>query len=217
MDAILLAAGEGTRANLDYPKQLLIVHDRPLFIYVLEILESVEEIEKIVVAVIPDMIEEFESLLSKYNIKKAICINGGKTRQESVYNALKSCRSEKVLIHVASRPYITREHIKELISYDSHVVVPYVPFIYASVDKDFNYLDRNNIFCIQLPQVFSTKILKNAHELGKGKNYTEDSELVYKEMGISPLLIRGLDKNTKITFPYDIEMAKIILNNNLKL
>jgi 2-C-methyl-D-erythritol 4-phosphate cytidylyltransferase len=63
---------------------------------------------------------------------------------------------------------------------------------------------------IQLPQVFNTEILKQAHEKGKGKNYSDDSSLVFAEMNVFPTLINGLEQNIKITTKLDILLSEVL-------
>lgn len=212
MDAIVLAAGAGSRTKLGYPKQLLMIGGKPMLIHVLDLLKSIEEIDRIIVTVIPGMTDSFKTLLCEYNHSDVCCVPGGETRQESVYNALCICSSDRVLIHAASRPFVTKEHILDLISVDSDVVIPCIPLITAAVHKDGFFIDREKILCIQLPQVFKTDLLKKAHELGRGKNYAEDSCLVFEELGIFPAIIKGLEQNIKITLPLDIKLAQAVYN-----
>jgi 2-C-methyl-D-erythritol 4-phosphate cytidylyltransferase len=63
---------------------------------------------------------------------------------------------------------------------------------------------------IQLPQVFNTEILKQAHEKGKGKNYSDDSSLLWNEFQMFPILINGLEENIKITSKWDVRLAEVI-------
>lgn len=212
MDAIVLAAGIGSRTGLGYPKQLFKLGGKPLLIHALDLLKTIKEIDKIIVTVVPDLMEYFKALAEEYNHGDVICVPGGKTRQESVCNALQLCSSKRVLIHAASRPFVTRQHILDLISQDSDVVIPCVPLITAAVHKEGYYIDRDKVLCIQLPQVFSTEILKKAHDLGRGKNYAEDSGLVFEMLGIFPAIIPGLEHNIKITLPIDLKIAEAILN-----
>lgn len=212
MDAIVLAAGVGSRAKLGYPKQLLMLGGKPMLVQVLDLIKSIKEIDRIIVTVVPDMINFFKMILCQYDHCNVCCVPGGQTRQESVYNALQICSSDRVLIHAASRPFVTKEHILNLISVDSDVVIPCVPLITAAVHKDGYFIDRDKVSCIQLPQVFKTDVLKKAHELGRGKNYAEDSCLVYDELGIFPYIINGLEQNIKITLPLDIKLANTIYN-----
>lgn len=212
MDAIVLAAGTGSRAGLGYPKQLMTIGGKPMLIHILDLLKSINEIKRIIVSVVPDMVDNFKMILCTYNHCDICCVPGGKTRQESVYNALRICSSDRVLIHAASRPFVTKEHILDLISVDSDVVIPCVPLITAAIHRDGYFIDRDKVLCIQLPQIFKTDVLKKAHELGRGKNYAEDSCLVYEELGIFPTVIPGLEQNIKITLPLDIKLADAVYN-----
>lgn len=194
----------------------MMLGEKHLFLHSVELFSNIQEVDKIILAVIPDMVEVFEKILSEYNFKNICCVEGGVTRQESVYNALKHCNSDRVILHVASRPFVSKEHIYKLMFVNAKVVVPYVKQIYSMVSNGKNYIDRDTVYNIQLPQIFDTKLLKAAHNLAKGKNYKEDSELVYKELGVFPTLIEGIEQNIKITTFFDVKMANFFYENRLK-
>ncbi|WP_027400235.1 IspD/TarI family cytidylyltransferase [Anaerovorax odorimutans] len=213
MDAIILAAGKGSRTELEYPKQFMSLGGKPLFIHSVEMLYGIEGINKIIIAVIPCMREIFQNILKQYNFENIICVDGGETRQQSVYNALKYCMEERVIIQAAARPFVTKEYLQELISMEGDAIVPYSEQIYSVIHKDGYYLNRNDLVSIHLPQIFNTTVLKKAHELAVGKNYIEDSELVFNELGIFPKLVKSIEGNFKITNPLDIKMAELIYEN----
>ena len=211
MDVILLAAGIGKRAKLEYPKQLLKLGEKPLLIHTIELLESALEINQFIVSVIPGEKELFENIISTYGYDHCICVEGGNSRQESVYNALSLCTSDRVLIHEAVRPFASKELIGRLILASGQAVIPCVSETSTVFYKD-EYLDRNNVQCVQLPQIFDTLSLKKAHESAIGKNYTDDSSLLFYESGILPTIIDGLEENIKITTPIDRKIAEVIYN-----
>lgn len=210
MDAILLAAGVGLRTRLNYPKQLMRLGGKPIIIHSLEVLKSTGKIDRIYVTVIQNTVCYFSRLIQKYGFEDVVCIPGGDTRQESVYNGLKHCTSERVVIHEAARPFITKEHLLDLISVDSDAVVPCIPATSTVLYKDGFFLNRDKVLMVQLPQIYNTQILKKAHELGAGKSYTDDSSLVYKELGIFPTIVDGLEENIKVTTPMDVKLAEVI-------
>lgn len=211
MDIILLAGGTGSRTKLEYPKQLLKLGGKPLIIHSIEIFKDISDIDKIIIAVIPEYKKYFEDLISNFGYDNFICVNAGDTRQQSVYNALNFCKSKRVIIHEAVRPFVTKDLILKLISTKGEAVVPFTG-VTSTVFYNESYIDRNDVKCIQLPQVFDTQALKTAHESAKGKNYTDDSSLFFYESGTAPVFIEGTNENIKITTPIDIKLAEVIYN-----
>jgi 2-C-methyl-D-erythritol 4-phosphate cytidylyltransferase len=212
MDAIILSAGIGSRAKLNYPKQFMRLGGRPLLIHILDIFLSLKEIENIFITVPCDLLEEFSDLLEKYffNNNKINIVLGGATRQESVYLALQYIKSDRVIIHESVRPFITKSHILDLMSHEDVSIVPCVPIIPTVYSKKGSYIDRETIVNIQLPQIFNTEILQQAHYKARGKTYTDDSSLLFGEFLIRPALVKGLEENIKITTPLDVKIAEVI-------
>ncbi|WP_037373174.1 IspD/TarI family cytidylyltransferase [Anaerovorax odorimutans] len=213
MDVIILAAGIGKRAKLNYPKQFMRLGGKPLIVHAIDLFNKVSNTEKIIITVIPGQMDFFKELISDYGFSNCICVEGGSTRQESVYNALQVCSSERVIIHEAVRPFVTLEFLKKLKEKEGEAVVPCVP-VTSTVFYKEDFLDRDKVLCVQLPQIFNTGLIKKAHELGKGKNYTDDSSLLLHELGIDPVIVDGLDQNIKITTPQDIKIAEVIYNES---
>jgi 2-C-methyl-D-erythritol 4-phosphate cytidylyltransferase len=211
VDLIILSAGTGKRTKLNYPKQLMRLGGKPILIHIVEKFLQFNIIENIIITIPPDT-EELFDLFYKYNINtsKIKCVTGGETRQKSVYNALEYCDSNKIMIHESARPFIDNNFINSIINTNELVVVPYIKFNPTMYYTDGLYLDREKVYNIQLPQLYDSVTLKLAHEFGKYKNYTDDSSLVLKELGISPTFIEGYEENIKITTPLDIKLAEVI-------
>lgn len=217
MEAILLAAGSGSRMEMDIPKQFFRIKGKPLFIYSLEIFNKCNEIENIIITCKKDHIEEYEFYIDKYNIKKSKCVEGGITRQESVNIALSHINSSKVLIHEAARPLIDLEFLNYIIKndMDCDAVVPTVPVKFTVAIGD-NFmeaeLNRSRLHNIQLPQMFNTNILKKSHDLAIKDKYrvTEDSMLIF-HYGNKVKFIKGRESNIKVTTQLDLEMVERLL------
>ena len=212
-DVIFLAAGKGKRAKLGYPKQLSLLGGKPIMIHSLELFQSMPEVERIIVATMTEKMSDIASLCDSYEITKATIVGGGNTRQESVYNAIQFVTTEKVLIHEAVRPFITKEFVSKIINggIGNNAVVPGMPLMPTIFDiEKKNYPDRSKLFDIQLPQLFNTALLRDAHETARGQNFTDDSSLFYLITGNMPLFILGLEENIKITTPLDLILAEVI-------
>jgi 2-C-methyl-D-erythritol 4-phosphate cytidylyltransferase len=88
--AILLAAGVGSRANLEVPKQFTEVFGRPLFSYPLDVLQRHPQISEIVIVCLPDWISHMRGFLdSNPHGKVSAVVAGGSTAQNSAWNGVK--------------------------------------------------------------------------------------------------------------------------------
>lgn len=216
MDAIVLAAGRGIRTQLGYPKQFLKIASKPCVISVLETLSKCPAIDHIWVTCCTDCMEQYLSYADMYQIHNVSFVEGGATRQESVCNALRHVTSDKVLIHEAARPLISVDFVEEILSYaDEDAVVPTIPVSFtvaeggAYMEKE---LERARLHNIQLPQMFSTGKLREAHKaaIRDGYRATEDGMLAF-HYGVKVRFVPGRESNIKITTPMDVQMVEKLL------
>lgn len=216
MEAIVLAAGKGVRMNLEYPKQFMKIGGKPCFIYVLEVLNSLPQIETIYVTCHKDYIDDYIAYARMYHIHGTVFIEGGATRQESVYRALQYIQSDKVLIHEAARPLISKEFVEEILSYtQDDAVIPTVPISFT-VAQGGEYMEseieRSTLHNVQLPQMFNTAKLLRAHEsaIKDGYTATEDGMLAF-HYGTTVRFVPGRDSNIKMTTPLDVQIVEKLL------
>jgi 2-C-methyl-D-erythritol 4-phosphate cytidylyltransferase len=110
---IIPAAGQGKRMGAGKNKVLLELNNIPVLIHTLKVFDEDELCDGIILAVNPLDTAEFKSLINKYKVKKVLdLVPGGKERQDSIYNALKTVKNTGIIIvHDAARPFILKEHI----------------------------------------------------------------------------------------------------------
>jgi len=111
MDVIIVAAGFGSRAGLNIPKQFTIINNKPVLFYSIEPFEKSDRVENIYIVISKEVSELYTSLYNEHltsftKLRKFII--GGERRQDSVFNALSSMyqskHSDLVAIHDAARP-----------------------------------------------------------------------------------------------------------------
>ncbi len=224
--AILLAAGDGKRLNGEIPKQFIKIKDKPLFVYPLLKLLSSNLIDRIIIVTKAEYRNDVISITKSLNPTKTIeVINGGNTRQDSVYNALKLLKKESIesntniLIHDSARIFLNDDLITEsLSSINKHNAVT-VAIKSADTLADINETKINNIinrtktYKLQTPQTFKFSTILKAHEVAKEKNlsnYTDDTSLVL-DIGEDVFIIPGDEKNFKITTQIDLKLAEFLL------
>jgi len=228
--AIVPAAGLGKRFGPDGNKPFQMLGDKPLIVWVFEVLESIDEIAEIIpVLKKPDMALGcglFENF--KFSKIKRIA-SGGKERQDSVYSALSLIdkKTDAVLIHDGVRPLIEKsvveESIRQLGKNDGVVVgVPVKDTIkeVGSLDKEAvikKTLDRKSLWAIQTPQVFRYPVLMRAY--GKAvteRFYSTDDSAIVEKYGGRVKVIMGSYSNIKITTPEDLDIAEMFLRKRLE-
>ena len=157
------------------------------------------------------------SQLSTFNFQPDLeIIQGGATRQESVYNGLKHSQCDYVLIHDGARPMITTDLINQAIEMVKEkkaltVATKTIDTIKEVVDgKIVKTIDRSKLYNTQTPQAFEYNLIKHAHEKLKGQNFTDDAGML-EELGYDVYILNGSYKNIKITTQSDIDIAKVYL------
>jgi len=197
-------------------KQLYRIGGKPMLIFSLEQLLKQREIDRVLITCPHDRVNEIQSVVSEYQLSPCEFIAGGETRQESVLLALQHVTGKRVLIHEAARPLVTSLLIARVLRETSEdAVVPTidVPFT-TSIGGDYmeGELDRKKLRNIQLPQVFDTAVLKQAHQqAAKDKQEaTEDSMLVFRA-GHNVRFVEGDPQNIKVTLPIDLVIAKALI------
>lgn len=220
--AILLAAGKSERFGNDIPKPFLLLNGKAIYQYSLGILLGHPQINELVLVLPKNLLSTEKEKLEK-SFKTIHLIAGGKTRFESVQNALNVLDSsvKNVIIHDAARPFITSKLIDNcLVNLDRNKAVSCAiestdTLVFTENDLAESYPKRNKIMRLQTPQAFQTELLKEAYSLAKKEgetNFTDDSSLVHY-FNLAPVyLIPGSEENIKITFQKDLLLAELFLN-----
>lgn len=172
------------------------------------------KVDKIIICANVSIMDELKTMFKDYG--KVVVIEGGKTRQESVYNGLKYEKCDYVLIHDGARPIITTELINICAEMVKEVKALSVMTKTIDTIKEVEHgkivrtIDRSKLYNTQTPQAFDYNLILRAHQKFEGKNYTDDSGMV-EDLGEAVYGIDGSYKNIKITTQSDIELAKIYL------
>ena len=111
----ILLAGSSTRMGSSTLKQFINISKKEIFEYSLETFDKIEKINKIFLVAQKDNFEHINQIIlnKKYNHEIEI-IEGGATRQESVFNSLNRIKniassSSIVIFHDTCSPLITKE------------------------------------------------------------------------------------------------------------
>ncbi len=173
----------------------------------------------------PEDRTEIEAIVSNISLSKPVeFIQGGSTRQESVYNGLQGLPdgAERVLIHDGARCLATPDLFDRCAT-----ILATCPALIAAVSvKDTIKVvdehglvretpDRANLWAAQTPQGFEVKLLRACHDRGRalGWEVTDDAAL-FEKCGLPVKIVRGEETNLKITTPGDLAIAKFMLQGS---
>lgn len=221
---IIPAAGSGTRLGTEVPKQFLKVNNKYILNYSLETFNNHSGIDKILVVTSKDYIELVKDIVAKNTYNKVVdIIEGGKERQDSVFNALKYLKQEAsdddiVLIHDAARPLISNELISNviqntLVNSASIVAIKAKDTVINVKEKVINgFLDRNIIYLAQTPQAFKFGIIFDCFIKSYAENmYFTDESTMLNYFGYDVYITDGSLFNFKITTKEDLELFQNIM------
>ncbi len=216
--AVVLAAGNGTRMGIDKSKLLIEIGGKTVIERSVAVFENMAEIDEIIVVCRECDVERFSELLPQDNVTFVI---GGKTRQESVKNAVGTIDDcDYIIIHDGARPLVTPETVVKTLDEaqirKAAATGVYVKDTVKVVDENLNIVgtpNRKNLVLIQTPQIFDfatyKQALKKAEE--EGRDYTDDCQLV-ENIGVECGVVIGEYENIKITTKGDVPMAESIIN-----
>jgi 2-C-methyl-D-erythritol 4-phosphate cytidylyltransferase len=219
--AIIAAAGFGRRMKTDRPKQLLALDGAPILIHTIRKFDASDLIDHIIVTAPRESAEEIRTLVAGAAFKKQVkVVEGGDRRQDSVAFGLQHLQpgTTLVAVHDAVRPFVTIEEITNVIQQAERtgaaiLAVPIVDTV-KQAEKDMveSTLTREHLVLAQTPQVFRIEILKDAFEHARKDEYygTDESSLV-ERMEHPVAIVRGSERNIKITRPMDLTLARVFL------
>jgi 2-C-methyl-D-erythritol 4-phosphate cytidylyltransferase len=219
--AIILAGGSGQRVLYSQlPKQLINVQGKHLINYCLDIYQTIDEIDSIVLVINESFRRDFEKVVreGRYNKIQSL-VRGGMSRQESIYNGIKHIRTcDFVVIQngvsILTPMSLVRECLE--VARKHGAASAFVREIYSSFTINGNRIgksiDRNSLGHVRDPQVFLFELLAEAHKwaIDEGIKFTNDVALV-REYGREVYLVESPLDNFKITSDMDLELAASIL------
>lgn len=232
--AIVLAAGSGRRMGSDIPKQFMALGNQPLICYSLRVIEQSEIIDDCILVTGKDDVSYVEAeIVHKYSFHKVKSIvAGGSERYESVFYGLQAIKDRDgyTFIHDGARPFLTEEILRRTYEavkkYDACVAaMPVKDTIKIADPENFAVQtpDRNLVWAVQTPQVFSTALICRAYEMlfekledleGGGVPVTDDAMVAETMLGIRVKLVRASYENIKITTPEDMKTANGFLTKD---
>lgn len=217
---IIPSGGSGKRLGTSLPKQYLKFNNKELLVYTIEKFQQSNLTDEIIIAAQPEFFDLIKSLKKEYNLNKiSKIVEGGNQRQDSVYNALLKSGAQPediIAVHDAARPLIPVKLIdgalKSAETYDSIVVAMKAKDTLLKGGPNVeSYIERDEIYYVQTPQIFRAKILFEAMKTAyKSGFYGTDESMLVKRAGYDVKIFEGTSFNFKVTTQSDVEIFEAL-------
>ena len=203
----------------DIPKQFLPIGGKPVLMRTLErFREYSDDIQ--IILVLPEAQQEYwHQLCDEYHFDVEYTLaNGGQTRFHSVQNGLAKVPDDAqgvVGVHDGVRPFPSIEVIKNCYetARTAKAVIPVIPVVETvrHLDGDSSLtVPRDQYRLVQTPQTFDIQLLKAANKQPYNDGFTDDASVV-EAFGHKITLVEGNRENIKITTPYDLKIAEVLI------
>lgn len=216
---IIVAGGKGLRMGSDIPKQFLPIGGKPVLMRTLErFREYSKEIQ--IILVLPEAQQAYwHQLCQEYHFDVEYTLaNGGQTRFHSVQNGLSKVPDDAigvVGVHDGVRPFPSIEVIRNCYTTarEKKAVIPVIPVVETVrhlEGEQSKTVPRDAYRLVQTPQTFDIQLLKAANRQPYNDGFTDDASVV-EAFGYEITLVEGNRENIKITTPYDLKIAEVLI------
>ena len=216
---IIVAGGKGLRMGSDIPKQFLPIGGKPVLMRTLERFRRYSPTLQIIL-VLPKAQQDYWQKLCKeyaFDIDYQLA-DGGETRFHSVQNGLAKIPDNAqgvVGVHDGVRPFPSIDVIRNCYetAREKKAVIPVIPVVetvrHLKGDTSVT-VPRNDYRLVQTPQTFDIQLLKEANRQPYNDGFTDDASVV-EAYGFDITLVEGTRENIKITTPYDLKIAEVLI------
>jgi 2-C-methyl-D-erythritol 4-phosphate cytidylyltransferase len=216
---IIVAGGKGLRMGTDIPKQFLPIGGKPVLMRTIERFREYSSTLQIILVLPKAQQDYWRQLCQEYHFQIEYQLaDGGETRFHSVQHglALIPDDAEGVAgVHDGVRPFPSIDVIRNCYNTarEKKAVIPVIPVVETVrhlQGDDSETVPRNDYRLVQTPQTFDIQLLKAANHQPYNDSFTDDASVV-ESYGNSITLVEGNRENIKITTPYDLKIAEVLI------
>ena len=205
----------------ELPKQYSLLLDKPLIHHTLSVFCAHPSVAQVVVVISPHDTCWDNYDWSPFAGRMQVLRCGGETRAASVLNGLQAmplAADDWVLVHDAARPCITGALLDRLFT-ELHqdevgglLAVPVADTLKraSAACRVAATESREGLWQAQTPQMFRYALLRRGLEACGDTTPTDEAQAI-EHLGLAPRLVLGERNNLKVTFPEDLDMARMLL------
>jgi 2-C-methyl-D-erythritol 4-phosphate cytidylyltransferase len=215
--AVIVAGGSGKRMKSALPKQFMLLRDKPVLYYTLQVfLEAFPDLQIILVLPLAFFDLGKEIIDGYFDFERITVVTGGDSRFHSVQAGLSLITEESIIfVHDGVRCLVTPQLIQRCYNQalETGSAVPTIlarDSVRIETDEGNEPLDRSKVHLVQTPQTFHSKILLPAYQIDYKEKFTDEATVV-EAFGLKVSLVEGEETNIKLTRPVDMVLAERIL------
>ena len=213
---IIVAGGKGLRMGGEIPKQFLPIGGKPILMRTLERFRAYSETLEIILVLPKGQQDYWLQLCKDYHFQVNYRMtDGGETRFHSVQHGLALIPDDAegvVGVHDGVRPFPSLEVISNCYetARTKKAVIPVIPVVETLRHITEGTKPRGDYRLVQTPQTFDIQLLKAANRQPYNDGFTDDASVV-ETFGFDITLVDGNRENIKITTPYDLKIAEVLI------
>jgi len=209
--ALIVAAGSGTRAGGDLPKQYAPVAGKAVLAHAIDALQAHPAVDEVRVVIGAGQERLYADAIAGRTL--AAPVIGGATRRESVVNGLATTDSDLVLIHDAARPFLPPPVVDRLLAALEQApgavpVLPVADTLAEAGDSLGPVVPRERLARVQTPQAFHTQAIRAAHAAWDPTREATDDAQIARAAGLTVTTVEGSPALDKLTYPADFAAAE---------
>ena len=203
----------------DIPKQFLPIGGKPVLMRTLERFREYSADLQIILVLPKAQQDYWQELCQEYDFKVEYQMtDGGETRFHSVQHGLALIPDDAegvVGVHDGVRPFPSIDVIRNCYetARKKKAVIPVIPIVETVrhlQDETSVTVPRGDYRLVQTPQTFDIQLLKAANRQPYNDGFTDDASVV-EAFGFDVTLVEGNRENIKITTPYDLKIAEVLI------
>lgn len=220
LTAIIVAGGSSRRMGFD--KTFAQLAGKPVIAHTIAAFERCEAVQDIVIVARAERLADIRSIAEQTK-KTHTIVPGGEHRQDSVREGLRNISPDAkfVAVHDAARPLVTPGEIERVFAAAREhgaaaLAAPVSDTLKRADQKLFvcGSVAREHLYGMQTPQIFARELLTAAYErIGADHLSVTDEASAVEYLGQPVMLVPTETYNFKITFPNDLALAKLVLEN----
>ena len=214
--ALILAAGQGSRAGTDIPKQFRQIGGKAVLAHSVEAFARHPAVGAVYLVIGSGQQETVRTMIGDGQV--TAIIQGADSRRGSVRAGLEAIAAtggaDRVLIHDAARPFLSPSMIDQLLAALEQApgAFPALPVADTLVESTGNIagdiVDRSGLYRVQTPQAFHFESIIRAHRAWDSSREATDDAQMLREAGHDVLMVPGDERLEKLTYPQDFARAE---------